>query len=43
MKNGDHIIAPQDLEDTRMSFIRLNPETAKQGLKFYKLRAAGHS
>ena len=31
--------APQDIEDARMSFVRLKPETAKQGIKFYKLRA----
>jgi uncharacterized protein (DUF2336 family) len=31
--------APQDIEDARINFIRLNPVTAKQGLKFYKLRA----
>lgn len=34
--------APQDIEDAKTSFIRLNPETAKQGLKFYKARA-GHA
>jgi hypothetical protein len=32
--------SPQDIEDARMSFIRLKPETAKQGIKFYKLRAS---
>jgi uncharacterized protein (DUF2336 family) len=32
--------APQDIEDARMNFLRLKPETAKQGLKFYKLRAS---
>lgn len=32
--------SPQDIEDARMNFIRLNPVTAKQGLKFYKQRAA---
>jgi hypothetical protein len=32
--------APQDIEDARMNFIRLKPETAKQGIKFYKLRAS---
>jgi uncharacterized protein (DUF2336 family) len=31
--------APQDLEDAKTNFIRLSPVTAKQGLKFYKLRA----
>ena len=43
LRNAPHLVAPQDLEDARMSFIRLNPETAKQGLKFYKLRAAAPS
>ena len=33
-------IAPGDLEDTRMQFVRLSPPTAKQGLKFYKQRTA---
>ena len=32
--------SPQDIEDARMNFIRLKPETAKQGIKFYKLRAS---
>jgi uncharacterized protein (DUF2336 family) len=40
LRNAGHIVAPQDLEDIRMQFIRLNPETAKQGLKFYKMRAS---
>lgn len=30
--------SPQDIEDARMNFVRLNPVTAKQGLKFYKQR-----
>jgi uncharacterized protein (DUF2336 family) len=30
--------APQDIEDAKTNFIRLSPITAKQGLKFYKLR-----
>ena len=33
-------LSPQEIEDARMSFIRLKPETAKQGIKFYKLRAS---
>jgi len=31
--------APQDIEDANLNFIRLSPVTAKQGLKFYKMRA----
>ena len=31
--------SPQDLEDAKTSFLRLKPETAKQGLQFYKARA----
>jgi uncharacterized protein (DUF2336 family) len=30
--------APQDIEDANINFIRLNPDTAKQGLRFYKQR-----
>jgi len=30
--------SPQDIESARMNFIRLRPETAKQGLQFYKDR-----
>ena len=33
-------LSPQDIEDARMSFVRLKPETAKQGIKFFKLRAS---
>lgn len=29
----------QDIEDAKFNFIRLSPEMAKQGLKFFKLRA----
>ena len=30
--------SPQDFEDAKLNFIRLNPVTAKQGLKFYMAR-----
>ena len=39
LRTASHL-SPQDIEDARMSFIRLKPETAKQGIKFYKLRAS---
>src|SRR5581483_769105 len=29
-----------DIEDARISFLRLKPETAMQGIKLYKLRAS---
>jgi len=32
--------SPQDIEDARISFLRLKPETAMQGIKLYKLRAS---
>jgi uncharacterized protein (DUF2336 family) len=38
LRTASHL-SPQDIEDARMNFIRLKPETAKQGIKFYKLRA----
>ena len=39
LRTASHL-SPQDIEDARMSFIRLKPETARQGIKFYKLRAS---
>ena len=39
LRTASHL-SPQDIEDARMNFIRLKPETAKQGIKFYKLRAS---
>jgi uncharacterized protein (DUF2336 family) len=39
LRTASHL-SPQEIEDARMSFIRLKPETAKQGIKFYKLRAS---
>jgi uncharacterized protein (DUF2336 family) len=39
LKTAGHS-SPQDIEDARMNFIRLNPMTAKQGLKFYKQRVS---
>ena len=38
LRTASHL-SPQDIEDARMNFVRLKPETAKQGIKFYKLRA----
>jgi uncharacterized protein (DUF2336 family) len=38
LRTGGHS-SPQDIEDARINFVRLNPVTAKQGLKFYKQRA----
>jgi uncharacterized protein (DUF2336 family) len=32
--------SPKDIEDARINFIRLKPETAKQGIKLYKARAS---
>jgi hypothetical protein len=31
--------SPQDLENARLSFMRLKPDTAKQGIQFYKARS----
>ncbi len=39
MRTAGHSSAT-DLEDARLSFLRLKPETAMQGIKLYKLRAA---
>jgi uncharacterized protein (DUF2336 family) len=39
LRTASHL-SPQEIEDARMSLIRLKPETAKQGIKFYKLRAS---
>jgi hypothetical protein len=39
MRTAGHS-SPQDLEDARLSFMRLKPETAMQGIKLYKLRAS---
>ncbi|HMK80142.1 MAG TPA: DUF2336 domain-containing protein [Xanthobacteraceae bacterium] len=38
MRTAGHS-SPQDLEDARLSFVRLKAETAVQGIKLYKLRA----
>jgi uncharacterized protein (DUF2336 family) len=39
LRTGSHL-SPQDVEDARINFVRLKPETAKQGIKFFKLRAS---
>jgi len=39
LRTASHL-SPQEIEDARINFVRLKPETAKQGIKFYKLRAS---
>jgi uncharacterized protein (DUF2336 family) len=38
VRTASHL-SPQDIEDARINFVRLKPETAKQGIKLYKMRA----
>jgi uncharacterized protein (DUF2336 family) len=39
LRAGGRTPARQDLEDAKLNFVRLRPETAKQGLQLYKVRA----
>jgi uncharacterized protein (DUF2336 family) len=40
LRSAGRNASPQDIENARLNFVRLKPETAKQGMVFYKARAA---
>jgi hypothetical protein len=39
MRSGDRTAAMASLERTRASFLKLQPETARSAIQFYRLRA----